>query len=551
MKPYLNVMLGCAALCLLITDSVVGADAVGRTDWNGDVDWYWSTSDNWTPSGKPDVGNDVYVDADAKIEITQPGQKCDNIYVGYPQFVYGDPQITVSGGSLTVEFHLGLGGGGSGYLTQNGGIVTVKGVLPPPFDDGIVLGDTSVQGYGEYILNAGQVFTSYLTIGRWGSGTFVHNDGKVDVAAGLYIGHTGGAEGYYHLRAGHLSASWEVVGDAGKGAFIQDGGTNTTRLVRIAAAYNGIGIYTISAGSLVAGKLFIGQYQPGLTFPDSRGILNITDNAVAISVGHLLHFGANGRLTAVGGSIIRITGPAASVENEARAGDGQDNHLADLRNVTLVFEGEDVQGSAKTIETAGADQEQPDVTQPGKKQRRDQAYNGLLRASARNKGKYLGLYRQRTAPVQLPPAEAFDAERNFVLERLIVGKDRSTGPITLELVDNYNNQGSEGHKPEALYVKTLELKAGATFRPTAGVDSVPLYYLRTAGEAELDARPRRLYLGDANLDGRVDLADLDILQANWDTENATWAQGDFDGDGYVTVLDVMILTDNLGAGPDR
>lgn len=59
-------------------------------------------------------------------------------------------------------------------------------------------------------------------------------------------------------------------------------------------------------------------------------------------------------------------------------------------------------------------------------------------------------------------------------------------------------------------------------------------------EAYSDVMP-----GDVNLDGKVDLLDLDLLGQNYGT-GVGWAQGDFDGDGDVDLLDLDALGANYG-----
>ncbi len=55
--------------------------------------------------------------------------------------------------------------------------------------------------------------------------------------------------------------------------------------------------------------------------------------------------------------------------------------------------------------------------------------------------------------------------------------------------------------------------------------------------------------GDANLDGRVSIADVGILADNYGlTGGANWSQGDFNGDGAVGVADLGTLADNYGSG---
>ncbi len=60
------------------------------------------------------------------------------------------------------------------------------------------------------------------------------------------------------------------------------------------------------------------------------------------------------------------------------------------------------------------------------------------------------------------------------------------------------------------------------------------------------------HAGDANYDGIVNLADLQILGDNWQSTTATWGEADFTGDGNVNLADLQILGDNwgYGASPD-
>jgi hypothetical protein len=60
---------------------------------------------------------------------------------------------------------------------------------------------------------------------------------------------------------------------------------------------------------------------------------------------------------------------------------------------------------------------------------------------------------------------------------------------------------------------------------------------------------RDLMAGDVNLDNRVDLTDLAVLQAHLGTPTAALrSDGDLDGDGAVTATDAALLARNLGRG---
>jgi hypothetical protein len=62
------------------------------------------------------------------------------------------------------------------------------------------------------------------------------------------------------------------------------------------------------------------------------------------------------------------------------------------------------------------------------------------------------------------------------------------------------------------------------------------------------------HFGDANLDGRVNLNDFNILASNFGQSDRTWEQGDFNEDGFVNLGDFNLLAANFGkeiqpAGP--
>ncbi len=66
--------------------------------------------------------------------------------------------------------------------------------------------------------------------------------------------------------------------------------------------------------------------------------------------------------------------------------------------------------------------------------------------------------------------------------------------------------------------------------------------------AEAVPVPASFHPGDANGDGMVNLADLQILGDNWQSSTATWSEADFTGDGNVNLADLQILGDNWGFG---
>ena len=53
-------------------------------------------------------------------------------------------------------------------------------------------------------------------------------------------------------------------------------------------------------------------------------------------------------------------------------------------------------------------------------------------------------------------------------------------------------------------------------------------------------------LGDANLDGKVDINDLTIVLAHYNQTGMTWTDGEFTGSGTVDINDLTIVLANYG-----
>ena len=63
---------------------------------------------------------------------------------------------------------------------------------------------------------------------------------------------------------------------------------------------------------------------------------------------------------------------------------------------------------------------------------------------------------------------------------------------------------------------------------------------------------RGTFVGDADLDGQVNAADLNALALNWQADDATsWVQGDFNGDGLVNATDLNDLALNWRSGSGK
>jgi hypothetical protein len=85
----------------------------------------------------------------------------------------------------------------------------------------------------------------------------------------------------------------------------------------------------------------------------------------------------------------------------------------------------------------------------------------------------------------------------------------------------------------------------------AVVDVGDLNLTSYRGQTGLDANSTIVVVartGDANVDGKVDAFDLNLLAAHWQSTGMLWSSGDFTGDGKVDAFDLNILAANWQFG---
>jgi autotransporter-associated beta strand protein len=195
---------------------------------------------------------------------------------------------TLNVGSLSAPAEY-IGDYGSGSFTQAGGTNSVSTYF--------VLGlDT---GGGTYRLNSGSLFAPTEYIGYSGSGIFTQTGGTHTVTSDLYLGYAAGSSGSYSLsNNGLLSApNNQVIGNSGTGSFTQSGGNNAGFALYLGGSNQGVGFYSLSAGSLSAIE-FVGYASNGYgSFTQSGG----TNSSFSLDLGFLSN--SSGTYTLKGGSV--------------------------------------------------------------------------------------------------------------------------------------------------------------------------------------------------------------------------------------------------------
>ncbi len=101
----------------------------------------------------------------------------------------------------------------------------------------------------------------------------------------------------------------------------------------------------------------------------------------------------------------------------------------------------------------------------------------------------------------------------------------------------------------SLVVNGVNVLTEVAYLGTPNISNVGFQFFRTTVEGALDDfKLTVIHAGDANGDGMVNLADLQILGDNWQSTSASWSQADFSGDGSVNLADLQIIGDNWGFG---
>ncbi len=232
----------------------------------------WSTAANWGGT-EPVLADWAYIQNGGTAIVTQPGETCTRLFLGYYSVTSGTVQIT--SGDLTIPDVAWIGLNGTGTINQSGGTSTC---------DSILLGSYAGSN-GYYSLSGDSRLSAYIVdVGLGGNGTFTQKGGIHTVSDQLNLALQAGSVGNYDLSGtGQVSAKSENIGAYGTGTFTQTGGTNTiTDTLDIGGQPGSVGNYNLSGtGQLTANEETIGAFGSG-TFSQISGTNTI---ATTLSIG--------------------------------------------------------------------------------------------------------------------------------------------------------------------------------------------------------------------------------------------------------------------------
>ncbi|MGN6366668.1 MAG: beta strand repeat-containing protein [Phycisphaerae bacterium] len=424
---------------------------------------------------------------------------------------------TLSAGNLSAP-NIGVAlPGASANFTQTGGNVTVGS---------LGIANNAANATGAYSLSNGSITlvgypsAAYVYVAGSGNGSFTQSGGSIAPAANidatLYVGFSATAVGSFSLSNGSISIPQgrEYIGCYGNGTFTQSGGQNTlagTAFLSIAAFPGSTGSYLLSGGELsVNNNIYVGGSDSG---PGGTGNLTISNSAVLTSAGTLTAFNtANTTISLTGGSLTA----AAFVDNAAYSQSGGAASLGPISG----------NGSISIS-------------------------NGLATAASLHLN---FLFLANTGFLQIAPAPANATAST--LNTLVFAGSPGHWSGTLDLANNkLILQPSSATKSTALATLQNQVATHAITSSTlptnfalALLDNALTGFTTFAGQP-VDQNSLLLapeLLGDANIDGKVDLTDLSTVLNHFGTAAPNWTDGNFDNAATIDLTDLSDVLNNFG-----
>jgi T5SS/PEP-CTERM-associated repeat protein/autotransporter-associated beta strand protein len=392
--------------------------------------------------------------------------------------------IDVQTGALNLSGTLSVGcSGGKTLSVTNGGTVT-NSVGYIGYDSGAT-GMATVSGSGSVWTNSGGLYVGC----RGGAILSIINGGTVSNTTGS-VGYDSASSGFVTISgtgAKWTSSSYLRVGDSGTGVITQTGGTNSViGTLYLGYGFTGTGVYNLNGGTLAVGGLASGSGTAIFRFGGGTLMANSAfTSSLPMS------------LTGTGGNATVNTNGNAVTLSGALSGAGG---LKKLGANKLTLTGADTYTGRTTIAA-------------GTLELGSAAWNPVLTAGG--------------AELQT--------------------QNLGGGTVTAtKLVFNYTGAADPVATIQSLLAASCDGGAwdvGQFRAPTAAALGLTLGYLDDPTAHTVTLVPT--YAGDFNLDGIVDVTDLNVWAANAG-KSASWQAGDVNYDGAVNLIDLKMLKASIG-----
>lgn len=347
---------------------------------------------------------------------------------------------------------------------------------------------------------AGTLTSSYEYIGFvgtsnvGGAGAFNQSGGTNNVNGGaLYLGYDTGQTGNYLLdTSGVLNAengAQEDIGEYGNGIFNQTGGTNTLNsgsLLDLGVNAGATGTYTLSSGTVMSSGANEIVGDSGVGIFNQTGGTNTFSSFNSVTIGNAA--GSNGTYNLSGG----------------------------LLSVFEVIVG----GSGKGTFT---------LSDTGQLQTNTLSVGSNGQANLNTGTTTVGILQINSGGVVNVNAALIDD---------YFGRGDPAATIRSEIISGYNGGAWNGPGINS----SLAAASGGKYAVGYADGSVDTGTTAAANDVLIQLT----LVGDANLDGTVNLTDLLLLLNNYGQSDRDWSEGDFNYDGTVNLTDLLGLLNNYG-----
>ena len=523
--------LATSVACLKFTGGALAANDT----WISDFGIWTSTDDaDWNLNRPPEAGDEAYI---INSDATNRTISYDNS--AGSTFTLANLTINNTGGAtdtLTWSSNYALqslqeniGDSNADHFTGQGAVIQSQGTNA--VTNSLYIGSYDDDN-GSYTLSGSGLLTITSSsgtenVGNGGDAAFNQTGGDNDLSAGgsFYMANVAGNSTYSLSSTGQLTVGGsEYIGNSGAALFVQSGGTNTLTKsesnLYLGYSVGSTGTYSLSGtGSLaVTGNVYVGGSSSG---SGGGGAFTLSASGQATIGGTLQVYNTAGtQVTVSGGSLtatdtnnlatINVTGGTANLGNITGTGPVNGTLYGTLN----------VGDATATVTADGLQQSSVNITA-----------NGRLILSAGH------------GPTNA--VSSLDITGNGVLDltttRLYIKYGSNPDPITsiAEWIKSGYNGGA--------WNGTGIMSTNAQTNPNYGIG-----YADSAdpgNPADLpDDTIEIVYtlLGDANLDGKVNGIDFNLMAINFNQAVTDgWDEGDFNYDGKVNGNDFVLLADNF------
>jgi hypothetical protein len=278
------------------------ADCATRTYFGAD-NGFWTNLSNWSPSGVPIAGNDVFLGSHSA--------GATDLHVTYDSTSQAQlNSVTLNSSALAGYMIVNQTSASSLLLTNTLNIGTTSidntwnqsaGFMDA---DAINIGvNASSSANNSYNLSGTGELNGLINVGVSGTGVFNMSGGKSGVNDGsIVVGVNSGSNGTVNLSGGQMIETTVTVGNNGTGVFNQTGGASYIQFLNIAGP-TGNGTFNITGGTLTS-------YNPGgivVGGGTGTGVFNLSNATVTSDVGVVASSGGTFNLKAGGNLTADIT----------------------------------------------------------------------------------------------------------------------------------------------------------------------------------------------------------------------------------------------------